>query len=78
MNTHKDIPTFDKIMVFGSAASNRDDGTLYLSEVGVARAERTAELYESDQFDRDHGKILIAGGYGKHLESAGRDCTHWH
>lgn len=72
MRLTNEIGKINKAMVFGSAACNRQDGTFYLSEIGEARAERVAELYYSDQFDRrnPNAAILIAGGYGKRFEDA--------
>lgn len=53
-----------KAMVLGSATREKD-GTFRLTAVGRARAERVAELYESELFNRRDAAILIAGGYGK-------------
>lgn len=59
----------NRVMVFGSAARSCDDGTFYLSHVGIARAEKTLEHFFSGEFDArsNESYVLLAGGYGRQL-----------
>lgn len=56
-----------KVMVLGTAGIN-DEGELFLSKLAEQRAHQVAEVFYNQSFDRNNGRILVAGGYSKELK----------